>query len=315
MGTDRFILGSPELVAVRFAVAPGIEGTRAIRRLMSRQPAPLHRALIERLRRDIPAGALQVLAPLAGARGYTPDFLVQPEATTPEELVGATWSTPLGIVDAGLHQAAAEGRVLPGEWLADPEHARSQIAAAWESFWMHGMQAQWPRLRAVLDADIAARARQFAQHGLESVIENLDPRLRWCGTTLQRSESRFAIETDCRGRGLRLVPTVLGWPRGAITTEEPWTPTIYYPARNATATADRDLPRAAAALIGSTRARILDHLRIPSRTSDVAAALGISPPTASHHLRILGDAGLIATERRGKEAWHARTPAADELGW
>lgn len=315
MGIDRFVLGPPELVTARFAIAPGIEGTRAVRRLASRQPAPLHRTLLEQLRRDTPAEALSVLSPLAGARGYTPDFLTQPEATTPADLVAATRTTPLEVVDTELRRAAADGRRLPSGWLDDPEQAREQIADAWELFWTRGMQAPWPRIRAVLEADIAARARHLARDGLEAVVEDLDPRLRWNGSVLQRADSRFAVETDCRGRGLRLVPTVLGWPRGAVTTDPPWTPTIYYPARNATRTADHLPAESTAALIGTTRARILDHLRIPARTTDVAAALGISPATASHHLQVLARTGLVTTQRRGKEAWHARTSATDDLGW
>ncbi len=316
VGTDRFILGPPELVTARFAVAPGNEGARAVRRLTSRKPAPLHRALIDRLRRDVPAAALDVLALLAGARGYTPDFLVQPEVTTPADLLAATRTAPLEIVDTELRRTAHDGRDLPDRWLEEPEHARTQIANAWDLFWARGMAAHWPRIREVLEADIAARAHLLAREGLETVVEDLDPRLTWCEGTVLRADSRFALTTDCRGRGLRLVPTVLGWPRGAITTELPWTPTIYYPARNASAApTDHATARAAARLIGTTRARILDHLRVPARTIDVAAALGISPATASHHLHILGDAGLISTQRRGKESWHARTITVDDLGW
>ena len=316
MGTDRFILGPSELVTARFAIAPGIEGTRAIRRMASGQPVPLHRALIERLRKDTPAASLEVLAPLAGARGYTPDFLTQPHVTTPANLIEATRSAPLRTVEIELGRAAAEGRELPSRWLEDPAYARAQIADAWEIFWVKGMTAHWPRIRAVLEADISARARHLAREGLEAVVEDLDPRLRWHEGTLLRTESRFALTTDCRGRGLHLVPTVLGWPRGAITTELPWTPTIYYPARNATAwPAENRSGQAAARLIGATRARILDHLRVPARTIDVAAALHISPATASHHLHILNDTGLVSTQRRGKESWHARTVATDDLGW
>ncbi|EFP59378.1 DUF5937 family protein [Dermacoccus sp. Ellin185] len=315
MGTDRFILGTPELVSIRFAIAPGIEGTRAVRRLTARQSVPLHRALIERIRRDTPAECLRILAPLAGGRGYTPDFLAQPEATTPDRLLTATRGTSLDIIDAELRQAAGEGRRIPANWLADPELARTQIAHAWEMFWDLGMHAHWPRMRSVLESDIATRARSLAHRGLEAVVEDLDPRLHWHETALLRTDSRFAVETDCRGRGLRLVPTVLGWPHGAITTDPPWTPTIYYPARNAATTTHQDPARTTAALIGTTRARILDHLRVPARTTDIASALDISPATASHHLHILNKTGLVITQRRGKEAWHSRSSVTDQLRW
>lgn len=317
MGTDRFILGAPDLVAVRFSIAPGMEAARAIRRLSSPQSTPLHRALLARIRAATSAEVLAVLRPLAGARGYTPDFVSQPGATTPEDVLAGIHATPAGIVVDELRRACAEGRTIPGDWLADPESARSQIGEAWEVFWSRGMSPHWSLLRGVLEADTATRSRRLASVGLQAVVEDLDPRLRWDGTAVLRTESRFAITTDCRGRGLCLSPTVLGWPRGAIVTDPPWTPTIYYPARHATA-----IPRGghgagspAAALMGATRAAILEHLRVPARTMDVATALTISAATASHHLHVLAAAGLVTTTRRGKEAWHARTLAPDELGW
>ena len=38
---------------------------------------------------------------------------------------------------------------------------------------------------------------------------------------------------------------------------------------------------------------------------DLVAPLGRSQPTVSHHLKILGEAGLIAGERRGKWVWYS----------
>lgn len=37
-------------------------------------------------------------------------------------------------------------------------------------------------------------------------------------------------------------------------------------------------------------------------------ALGISQPTASHHLKRLTDAGLLTREQRGKWAWFTLVP-------
>lgn len=37
-------------------------------------------------------------------------------------------------------------------------------------------------------------------------------------------------------------------------------------------------------------------------------ALGISQPTASHHLKKLTDAGLLVREQRGKWAWFSLVP-------
>lgn len=54
------------------------------------------------------------------------------------------------------------------------------------------------------------------------------------------------------------------------------------------------------ALADPTRRGILKLLRGGSRTAgDVAGAFELSKPTISHHLRLLEEAGLVRSERRG----------------
>jgi ArsR family transcriptional regulator len=41
---------------------------------------------------------------------------------------------------------------------------------------------------------------------------------------------------------------------------------------------------------------------------DFVEPLGKSHPTLSHHLKILGDAGLVEGDRRGKWVWYRIVP-------
>ena len=41
---------------------------------------------------------------------------------------------------------------------------------------------------------------------------------------------------------------------------------------------------------------------------DLVEPIGKSQPTVSHHLRVLGDAGLVTNERRGRWAWYRAVP-------
>lgn len=41
---------------------------------------------------------------------------------------------------------------------------------------------------------------------------------------------------------------------------------------------------------------------------DLAAALGFTQPTVTHHLRILVDDGVLIRNQRGKYVWHAIAP-------
>jgi ArsR family transcriptional regulator len=41
---------------------------------------------------------------------------------------------------------------------------------------------------------------------------------------------------------------------------------------------------------------------------DLVEPIGKSQPTVSHHLRVLADAGLVTSERRGRWAWYRTVP-------
>lgn len=42
---------------------------------------------------------------------------------------------------------------------------------------------------------------------------------------------------------------------------------------------------------------------------DLAATLGMTQPTITHHLRILVDDGLLVREQRGRQVWHSIAPS------
>ncbi|HEX9643244.1 MAG TPA: metalloregulator ArsR/SmtB family transcription factor, partial [Acidimicrobiia bacterium] len=45
---------------------------------------------------------------------------------------------------------------------------------------------------------------------------------------------------------------------------------------------------------------------------DLVEPLGVSQPTVSHHLKVLREAGLVASEKRGR--WVFYRPVPDRLG-
>jgi len=45
---------------------------------------------------------------------------------------------------------------------------------------------------------------------------------------------------------------------------------------------------------------------------DLVTPVGRSQPTVSHHLKVLTRAGLVTSERRGRNIWYAVVPAALE---
>jgi ArsR family transcriptional regulator, arsenate/arsenite/antimonite-responsive transcriptional repressor len=59
--------------------------------------------------------------------------------------------------------------------------------------------------------------------------------------------------------------------------------------------------------------RLLAAQDTPVCACDVVDRFGLSQPTISHHLRILRQAGLVTSAKRGVWAWYAPDPRA--LGW
>jgi ArsR family transcriptional regulator len=76
------------------------------------------------------------------------------------------------------------------------------------------------------------------------------------------------------------------------------------------------LARQFAALADPVRLRLVSLLATADGGAvcacDLVAPVKKSQPTVSHHLRVLGEAGLVTSEKRGRNVWYAAVPAALE---
>lgn len=166
-------------------------------------------------------------------------------------------------------------------------------------------------------ADLAGRIPVLVTGGHEALLGTLHPRLRWRDEGLERTGIDF--ETSLDGRGLLLRPSAF-WTGEPIFSfdEEGHRPHILIyaaqpngrPASDNGSASDLDGHDSLAALLGPTRAAVLRALREPRGTGELAAAVRISPASASEHAKILRDASLIETRREGRGVRHSLT----ELG-
>jgi DNA-binding transcriptional ArsR family regulator len=108
---------------------------------------------------------------------------------------------------------------------------------------------------------------------------------------------------------------VFAWPYTWTETRPARAGIVRYPARGiATVWEDRPAaPDAIAALIGRTRADLLELLAAPATTGALAARLGVTAGAVSQHLNVLRAAGLVATRRDGRAVVHMRTMRGDAL--
>ncbi|WP_234660929.1 ArsR/SmtB family transcription factor [Agromyces marinus] len=317
-----FRLAPGDVSAIRFGVSPGHELCHAVRVLQRPADHPLQWGWLRGVRERVPREAFALFAVLVRESGYFPDFLT----TTPTwDLVPADEAARLreipddGMrVDLGKVAARSTGarREAVLHLLDDLPRARAMIADAWLELWYALVAPVWPQLERILRADIAVRARRITTDGISVMVEGLHHRIGWHDGALRVRLTQHSEVLDCRGTGIVLVPSVLGGTGPMVLTEPPAQPTVFYPAQGVTenwATDATALADALGALLGSARAAILLGAHDARTTSQVAADVGLAISTASHHLGVLRDAGLVASRRDGARVLHLRTPLGEAL--
>ncbi|MFE6777196.1 DUF5937 family protein [Streptomyces sp. NPDC057702] len=314
-----------DLLRCRFASSPLCETHEAVRTLKRTDRQGYHVPWLRRTRAAAEGLDLEALWLLMPSRGYSPDFLgLPPSAPFPsfEEELARLRATPPHQVEAELRRSLActpgavasrTGRAL----LADPRRAVRVLADTTERAWHALVEPDWPRLRALLEADVAYRARQLADGGLERLFASLHPTLAWSrGELTVRTRSAARHERVLGGEGVTLMPSVFVWPDVVGGFDPPWQATVVYPARGIGGLWQRPGARTSAALarlLGPNRAAILTDLDDPAATTALARQHGLAPSSVSAHLAVLRDAGLVASRRQGLQVLYERTPLGGAL--
>jgi DNA-binding transcriptional ArsR family regulator len=310
-----FRFRAEDLLQCRFAISPLNETTDALRSLMLPGRAAYHLPWHREARRILPDLRIGPLLAVLAVRGYQPDFLNPApggpftEIETELERVRAT--SPLRVA-AELAECLRRNPGVQASWRehpelsGDPAGIRDRLAGLLWRAWQALVEPWWPRLRDVLDADITFRSRQLASSGLAATINDLEPRISWRDGVLRFVVATADDELDLAGQELVLMPSVFAWPGGAIMYDPPG---VIYPARgigeiwHPPRRSGGDL----AALIGKTRATVLQALAEPASTTGLADRTGVPVSSVSEHLSVLRAAGLVSTSRTGRFLLHRRT--------
>lgn len=314
--------GAEDVLAVRFAWSPLWETMHAVRSFYDARARPYHRGWHQLVADRAARIDLEPLVAVQPLRGFVPDFLTPPPRTSAPRLrdqLAEVRATPTAQVERELlrcsrNQPDGPRSRLIDSYLRDPAGARDFLADRVHEVWRELVAPFWIRIRGLLDRDIHERSRQLARHGLRHVLDEIHPRIRWTSRGLSVMDGIRTVVT-VGDRGLVLMPSAYLWPAVAAVTDEPWQPTIAYPAQGIAELwrAPTAPPQALARLIGRTRALVLASLDQPSSTQAVAALVGLSPAGASGHLTAMRDAGLLATTRHGHEVLYRRTALGTTL--
>ncbi|MFC3504518.1 ArsR/SmtB family transcription factor [Micromonospora krabiensis] len=290
----------------------------------SRDPlmATWRRTVARGLRHDGNADQLRLLFALNPPRGYFPDFL------TPYESVGgfeagldAVRSTPTPLLHRDLTVLAGENP-LPSSASAlargEPDVLR-MLTDSMEQYRSLAISPYWTRIQAAVEADRSRRARALLDGGVEGLLNSLRPAMRWEAGLLEVRDYPHSRELHLDGRGLLLVPSFFCARTPVALLDPALPPVLVYPVDRlgGLAPAGGDGGGAAgatpghealAALLGRTRAAVLEVSDDGCTTGEMARRLNISAAAASQHATVLRNAGLLVSHRDRNTVLHTLTP-------
>jgi DNA-binding transcriptional ArsR family regulator len=255
------------------------------------------------------------------ADGYIPDFITPPPESPlmriEDELELVRTTPPRQVRKELAIFKSQHGNRMPkaAEPLyRDPQRELPTLTEVMAEYWERAVAPHWPRILALLSADLRHRATRLTENGPSGLFNDLHPTISFEGEWLHIDQSwQGTVELD--GQGLLLLPTVFSWERPSVISVKPWQPTLIYPARGVALLwePEHETPPELAGLIGATRARILGALEAPQSTTELAAQLGLTPGAVSQHLKVLADARLVARRRERRVVLYARTELGDQL--
>ncbi|MFC6019401.1 ArsR/SmtB family transcription factor [Plantactinospora solaniradicis] len=279
------------------------------------------------LRRDSVLGQLRLLLALNPPRGYFPDFLTPYQSLHGLEAgLDTIRSTPITALERDLNVLAVENPLsLPSSANAlargDGEVLR-HLTDSMRTYQVTAIEPYWARIQAAVEADRSRRARALLDGGAEGLLASLRPAMRWDSGVLEVPDYPVVRELHLDGRGLLLVPSFF-CARIPVTLVDPeLPPVLVYPvdrlggltpapgegAGPVAAVGQGGGQAALAALIGRTRARVLEVVGDGCSTGEVARRLHISPAAASQHTSVLRNAGLLVSHRDRNTVLHTLTP-------
>ena len=325
----RLRFSAEDLSQVRFAVSPLWEAVTSLRTLTMEPAIGLHAPWLAQVRRRLgDHNDLDILTTLVRPAGYLPDFLHPipprraPSIDTCLTMLAATEPRLVATELAHLaqHPIAMRGpgrvhrRAVLDDLIADPRSGLARIVAALDGYWRLSIAPYWPRMRALLHADLVYRLEELATGGVRQLFRTLHPAVSFDRNTLSIVKY-YNGTADLRQRGLLLIPCVFAWPDVIVRTADPQ-PAVSYSPRGVGQLWESHPDTQGcplAGVLGDSRAAILTQLDLPMSTTQLAGQLDLAAPTVNVHLKALSRAGIVTSYRDGHNVLYQRTPLGEQL--
>jgi DNA-binding transcriptional ArsR family regulator len=274
-------------------------------------------------RRDL-VPHVELLTAFARPRAWLPDFLTPPPVSPLQDIdadLAILAATPLDVVRSDIEETTRGVPLLPlaAQVAAEPDVMLPRLVDAVRAWYIAAIDPHWPRMQALLEADIAYRARQLASGGAKLLFDTLHATTHWEENRLV-IDHKYDLRLRVDGRGFPLMPSIFADKGLMVTTSNTNQPTAAYPARAVgTLWEGVDRPRAGqpsaalAGVLGPARARLLELLRSPGTTTDLAHRTGLTAGAISQHLALLYDARLVQRNRQGRSVYYLCTELGEAL--
>lgn len=313
----EYDLSGSDLGAVRFAISPVNELAFSLRAWRDPGRFPLQLPWLTATQRAREGLDGDLLVALTNTRLGLPDFLT-PRPRTPlerlEDELAVVAATPLDVVRADFAEVHPEG--LPGPLRGPTARVLGRIVAELADYWAVALAPWWPRMRAVLEADVVHRGRTTARAGVAAMFADLAPDVTLTGDVVRvQGGSAVLRRRVTAGDGLTLVPTLFTH-RTAGPFDPDEAPLLVYLARGTGTVWQPERtggPAALAALVGDVRAGLLAALESPASSTELAVRLGVTTSAVNQHLRALRAAGWLTSARHGRSVLYLRSELGDAL--
>lgn len=322
----RLYFTSGDLARIRVApLGPMAECQLALTAAQHRAGGALFDGWRAKVRAGLPADARSLAAAWARPRWNLDLYTTLGPVTSLTEGVDRLLSGPAPL-------RTELPRYPPGFWARSPDwlfggvggggKAAGRLAGAFTAAYEVAVAPHWDRVRTAQDAEQAAVGRIMATRGVQALLESLGRWASWQESvlTLDYTSPSGCREVHLSGRGLLLAPSFFCRKPQLYRPPGDGPALLIYPlAHDPLALAELLAPcrpqpgQALAALLGRTRAAVLETVEGGATTGDIARRLRVAPSSASKHASVLREAGLVTSRREREHVWHMITPAGRQL--
>ena len=258
------------------------------------------------------------MAELIPTMGYFPDF-VTPGVPMDELDVGLEMirSTSAPIVRRDVLRLARPFRssALAEGLLRGEPSALTELTTGMSALHTAAVQPYERTIRAAIERDRGIRASALARGGVVGLLESFRPTMAWSFGEL-RIPSHPDQELHLDGRGLVLIPSYFCVSHPMTLLDGSLPPVLVYPidrGEHGVLRPNGHESLSLGPLIGRTRARVLESIGAGASTLELARRVGIASASASEHVTVMRQAGLVTSHRHGNRMVHQLTALGSAL--